>query len=178
MSSFRIRQATASDAEALAVVGAATFLDGFADLIPGTDLVSHCNTHHSASAYAGYLASEDARTAAWLAEHGETGAPIGYALTCPPDLPIPTGHRDIELKRIYLLSRAHGGGAAQALMDAALAHAAHYGAPRMLLGTYDGNARAIGFYARNGFSHAGTRQFCVGEQVFDDIIMSRAMSPR
>ena len=44
---------------------------------------------------------------------------------------------------------------------------------RMLLGTNAGNARAIGFYRRNGFTEVGSRTFVVGVQHCCDVIFGR-----
>lgn len=175
MDTYTLRRAGKSDADALALVGAASFLSAFLDIIPGEHLIAHCRTQHSAEKYAAWLADPDPQVACWLCEHAKTGAPAGYAVTCAPDLPIPLQPGDLELKRIYLLPRAHGSGAGKALMDAALAHAETLGAPRLLLGVYDGNARAIAFYRRNGFDTVGTRRFQVGGALFDDLVMSRTL---
>lgn len=177
MVDFKLRRARSGDEHALALVGAATFLDAFILDIPGADLIAHCAGQHSVDAYAGFIAEGDPRWACWLAEHAETRAPIGYAVTCPPDLPGDPGPHDIEIKRIYCLSRVHGSGAGQALMDAALDHARSLDAPRIWLGTYEENARAIAFYRRYGFVTVANRQFRVGDQLFDDIVMARRSAP-
>lgn len=168
-----VRRAGPGDAERLALVGAATFLDAFAGLIGGPAILAHCQRQHTAQVYAGWLASNDPRHACWLAEHPRTGAPVAYAALTPPDASVVPEPGDVELRRIYALSRWQGTGAAQALMDAAVARARTLGAPRLLLGTYEGNDRAIAFYARNGFETTGRRRFEVGDQVFDDIVMAR-----
>lgn len=154
----------------------ATFLESYTELIPGPDMLMHCQTQHSARAYADYLNSTDPRHACWLAEYAATGAPIGYATTCPPDLPVPLQDGDVELKRIYVLSRFHGSGAGKRLSDTVMAFARGLQAPRLLLGTYQDNQRAVAFYKREGFTQIGTRQFQVGHQVFDDIVMGMALA--
>lgn len=90
---------------------------------------------------------------------------------------MPTAPGDIELKRIYLLSRWHGTGAGRALMQAAIAHARACGAPNLLLGVYQGNDRAVAFYRRAGFETVGTRRFQVGEGVYDDLVMALPLEP-
>ena len=60
-------------------------------------------------------------------------------------------------------------------MDAAVEDARALGRTRLLLGTHEGNARAIAFYRRNGFSEVGTRTFQVGTQVCCDLIFGRAL---
>lgn len=170
-----IRRAQQGDAPALGAIGMATFLESFARDIPGADLIKHCYTQHSVEAYRGFLSGDDPRYACWLAEYAETGAPIGYAVTCPPDLPVTVGAQDIELKRIYVFSSFHGSGAGKRLHDAVDAHARAMHAPRLLLGTYEENHRAIAFYNREGYVQVGTRQFQVGEKLFDDIVMGKTL---
>lgn len=172
--SLTIRPCTPGDAEALALVGQATFLETYAEVLPAADILSHCRHQHSAELYAQWLADADYRL--WIACVAETGVAVGYAVLCPCDLPIPTGPSDLELKRIYLLARHHGGGVGAGLMAAAVEAAASAGARRLLLGVYGENAAAIGFYDRQGFSKAGVRKFTVGANVYDDLILARSIA--
>lgn len=173
MSSFVIRPADSNDGDRLAHIGVATFIDSYVSEIDGDAIVAHCTRQHSPAIYAGYL--QDRRSAAWLAEHCRTRAPAGYALICPPDLPVPLAGDELELKRIYVLSRFHGSGAGQALIETAIEEARRRGAGRLMLGTYENNHRALAFYAKHGFSQAGTRRFQVGDKVFDDIVLARSL---
>jgi diamine N-acetyltransferase len=172
MTDFSIRRAGPDDAVRLAQIGAATFLESYTEIIGGAAMIAHCEREHSPARYAGFLANP--ASAAWLAEHAATGAPVGYALNCPPDLPVAPQPGDLELKRIYAFSRFHGAGIGQMLMEASLADAAARGAPRLLLGTYQDNHRAVAFYRKHGFALIGTRKFQVGELWFDDIVMARS----
>jgi len=52
------------------------------------------------------------------------------------------------------------------------------GVRQLPLGVHLDNARAIAFYARQGFVQAGVRRFPVGGQVFDDLVLSRALTDR
>jgi len=174
-SDLAMRRAGDGDQNALSVVGAATFLESFIEQIPGHDLVRHCQTQHAADIYIGYLTRQDPRYACWLVEYTPTGAPIGYAVTCPPELPVETGAQDIELKRIYVFSKFHGSGAGKHLQQAADNHGRDLGCSRILLGTYEGNARAIAFYRREGYSKIGRRKFQVGNIQFDDIVMAKPL---
>ncbi len=171
MAPYVLRPASPADAERLGHIGVATFIESYTADIPGDAMVAHCTREHSRAMYEHYLSGAAAR--AWLAEHAGTGAPIGYALLCRPDLPVPVGPGDLELKRLYVLSRFHGSGAGPALMHAAIEAAREAGAPRVLLGTYEANRRAVAFYRREGFRQVGTRQFDVGGRLFDDIVMAR-----
>ena len=105
----------------------------------------------------------------------EGGAPVGYAVLGPADLPLETGGRDMELKRIYVLHRFHGEGIGRRLMHMALDGATATGAGRLLLGFFDGNHRALAFYARHGFVEAGRKPFQVGSRVYDDLVLGRPL---
>ncbi len=102
------------DEQTLSLVGAATFLETYAHMIPGEDLVSHCASQHSPAAYAAWL--RDPNATIWIAET-EAKAPIGYLLltkaTLPLDAPQP---EDLEVQRIYVLSRFQRTGMGYALM--------------------------------------------------------------
>jgi len=168
--SWQVREASDADAEALALIGAATFLETFAGILPGPAIVTHCARQHANETYRKYLT---AGARAWLAEAQPGGAPIGYAMLTPPDLP---GMRDGdgELKRIYALSRFHGSGLGASLMQAVI----NAGTPvfdRLLLGVYKYNARAIAFYTRNGFDQIAERQFDVGGTLCEDIVLAKPL---
>ena len=167
---WMVRAAGPDDASALALVGAATFLETFAGAIAGSAIVGHCAANHTAEAYAALLAKG---AQAWIGE-AHAGAPVGYALIAQPELDAAQAG-DVELKRIYTLSRFHGSGLGGALMDAAVAGAA--GHTRLLLGVKADNHRAIAFYRKQGFDPIATRQFNVGGTLYDDLVLARPLSP-
>ena len=190
----RLRRASPSDADALALVGAATFLEAFTWMLPGPDMVAHCLKHHTAEAYRAYLAQPATRIT--LAEAVPGGAPVGYAMLTAPELPtFAVRETDVELKRLYLFSRFRSAAtpvvrvqttdgalevvpalrAGQALMNAAVDDAREMGRTRLLLGTHAGNLQAIGFYRKNGFVDAGTRTFEVGAQICCDLIFAKPL---
>jgi len=171
---WSVRKAGNDDADRLALIGSATFLETFAGILDGDAIVAHCAKEHSASAYRAYA---EAGAHAWLAEMEPGGAPIGFALVGTANLP---GARpeDLELKRIYTLSRCHGLGVGAALMNAAADHARHRRAARLLLGVYAGNDRAMAFYKKNGFVRIADRQFQVGDRHYDDVVLAKPLRPR
>ena len=153
MSDWQIRDAGDADTAALALVGAATFLDAYAGVLDGADLVAHVGRVHDAGAIGAALAGGGR---AWLAE--VRGAPVGYALVERPALPGAT-EADLELRRIYVLSRFWRLGIGAALLGRAAVFAREAGAARLLLGVHGENERAIGFYRRSGLTVVGTRKF-------------------
>lgn len=168
---WRLRRAGPGDAPALSLVAAATFLETFAGTIAGPDMVRHCALNSSPAKFDAWIS--DPACVATLAEHPDGAAPVGYTLLTPPDLPIETDARDIELRRIYTLSLTNGTGLGHRLMAKAIDDARAMGRRRMLLGVLGINERARSFYEREGFALAGTRQFRVGDTVFDDVVYAR-----
>ena len=168
-----VRRAGPGDATRLAAIGQASFLEAFAGDLGGDDILAHCAVQHAVALYEGWLA--DGAKRLWLAE-AEGGAPVGYAVSAPPDLPLADlGPDDIEIKRVYVLHRFHGDGVGWRLMRAALEEAQRAGRRRAFLGVYSGNTRAIAFYERIGFRRLGERKFLVGETWCDDFIFGMAL---
>lgn len=166
----RIRLCRPGDEDALALVGQATFLETFAGVLPGSDIVAHCRGQHAPSVYRSWL---DSGARVWLAEADPSGAPVGYLVLAPASLPVENpAAGDLEVKRIYLLQQFHGKGIGLQLMIEAEQHARSVGATRLLLGVYSRNDRAVAFYERFGFERVGTRRFRVGEHDYDDFVLS------
>jgi diamine N-acetyltransferase len=167
---WQIRAATGDDIDALALIGSATFLETFAGILHGQAIMKHCQTQHGKETYRHYLQHG---ATAWLAELDNGGASIGYALLSKPELAAAEmDGSDLELKRIYALSRFHGSGIGAALMAKATQKASKT-ARRLLLGVYNGNERAIAFYRKQGFEQIATRQFQVGDTFYDDIVLAK-----
>ncbi len=163
-----IRRADTADVSRLSLICDATFLETFAGQIAGDALVAHCRSKHSPEFLADLLGTG---AKAWLAELDD--APIGYAMLTAPELDA-AQEGDIELKKIYVLSRFHGKGVAALLFDAALEAAAPN--RRLLLGVKDDNSRAIAFYTKQGFHQIGTRRFDVGGKLYDDLVLARDLN--
>lgn len=169
-----IRRAIAGDEAALSLIGQATFLETFSGVLGGQAIVAHCKKAHSEEQYQLWL--NDPRYALWLIEAQPGAAPVGFALVSPPDLPGAHSPTDLELKRIYLLSKFQGGGFGKQLIQTAIAYAEDHGAERLLLGVYAENENALSFYARSGFVQIGSRTFNVGGVDYDDKVMAKMLN--
>ena len=170
---WRLRRAEPGDAPALSLVASATFLDTYATVLTGADIVAHCTRNNSIAAFETWLS--DPATIVTLAEYEPGHAPIGYTVLTAPDFPIEPGPADIDLRRIYLMKQAQGSGLGAALMARALEDAAAADRTRVLLGVWDQNTRARAFYERQGFKVIGARQFMVGTTLHDDPVYARAV---
>jgi diamine N-acetyltransferase len=163
-----IRRAVLADAAKLSLVGGASFLESFADDHPGDDLVNHVHDRHSVATYQNWLC--DPAYALWIVEEA-LGAPVGYAMLGPGELP-GAAAGDYEIKRIYVLRRWHGGGHGKRLFLNCCEEARKRGGARLLLAVYTANQLAQQFYTAQGMSVIGETVFVVGETEFTDLVMA------
>jgi diamine N-acetyltransferase len=163
-----LRRANSADAAKLSLVGGASFLESFADDHPGDDLVEHVRDRHSVAAYQNWLS--DPAYALWIVEE-RFGAPVGYAMLGPGELPGGV-IGDFEIKRIYMLRRWHGSGFGKQLFRKCSEEARNRGGTRLLLAVYTANQLAQQFYTRQGMSVIGETVFVVGEAEFTDLVMA------
>jgi ribosomal protein S18 acetylase RimI-like enzyme len=170
---FRLRRCVPGDEARLQLVGGASFLEAFADVLNGDDILAHFHKNHSIESYTKYLALPNARVT--VAELPPGDAPVGYIVCCEPDLPVALTDEDYELRRIYLLHRFQGRGIGRALMDQAIGHAAELGRKRLLLGVYGKNIGALRFYEKAGFTQIGERFFTVGATTHHDFVLARTI---
>src|SRR5687767_12829953 len=106
---IHLREASPGDEAALALVGAATFLESFAGVLDGGDILAHCQRQHAPHVYAAWLA--DPAYKIWLAAAEPGDAPVGYLVLGPAELPLADlAADDCEVKRVYLLGRFQGAG--------------------------------------------------------------------
>ncbi|MBS1815147.1 MAG: GNAT family N-acetyltransferase [Acidobacteria bacterium] len=171
---FSLRDCSTQDSALLSLVACGTFLEAYAGFLHAQDILAHCENNNSPAAYEEYLAGG---MRASLAEAQPGSAPVGYILTCEPDLPAHLVQpHDYELKRIYVFHRFQGTGVGRALMERALAIAHELERKRLLLGVNAHNDAAIAFYRRCGFEIVGERHFTVGATTHDDYVMGRSVS--
>ena len=166
-----LRRATIGDAGKLALIGAASFLETFANDHPGDATVDFIRAYHSESAWAATLAKPD--VAVWIVEEA-AGCPVGYAVLSSASSPETTSE-DAELKRSYVLSKWHGTGIGHSLFDMAECEARARQAARLVLSVYKCNARAIRFYEKQGFAVIGEATFAEFPVEFADNIMAKPL---
>jgi ribosomal protein S18 acetylase RimI-like enzyme len=168
-----IRRATIDDAAALADLGRRTFLDTFgADNSP-EDLVAFLDGTYTELIQREELAAS--HLTYFLAE-ADCG-PVGFALLrrdkTPAFINDPTA---IELQRLYVDRGWHGSGLAQALMATCVQEAAASGAGSLFLGVWERNAKALRFYAAQGFEMVGSQVFMLGSDAQTDLVMRKRLA--
>jgi diamine N-acetyltransferase len=109
---------------------------------------------------------------------GDAYALVAYAqLRAGPAPAAVRAARPMEIARFYVDRPWHGHGLAPLLMRAALRTACTHGADAVWLQVWSGNARAIAFYRRTGFTFVGTQTFRFGSIDDDDHLMARPIVP-
>ncbi len=164
-----MRPATPTDAAVLAALGRETFVETFGHLYPPSDLDPYVAEIFTPATFGGFLS--DPTQAMWIVESGSNA--VGYAQAGLCGLP----HPDVtpncgELKRIYVHSRAQGGGLGNRLLETALAWQT---APKRTLwiGVWSQNLGAQRRYGRYGFEKAGEYEFPVGKSRDHEFILRR-----
>jgi diamine N-acetyltransferase len=166
-----IRIAEATDAEALAGLGAETFRDTFGHLYPVEDLTAFLDESHSPAAWSRLLTSPGYRT--WIAEFGKK--PVAYAVAGPCKLPHPEITASAgELQRIYVIRSHQGSGLGKVLFEEATAWLEAEGRRPIWIGVYSENHRAQKLYLSRGFELAGEYEFPVGRTRDREFILRRA----
>ncbi|MGA9490619.1 MAG: GNAT family N-acetyltransferase [Mycobacterium sp.] len=161
----RVSSAQSTDIAELAAVAAHTFPLACPPSVAPEDVASFIEANLSDSRFAEYLA--DPLRMVFTARRDDRI--VGYAMLIRDD------DGRIELSKMYVLPAQHGSGVATALMDAALAAAADWGAEGVWLGVNQKNKRAQRFYAKSGFTVSGTRMFQLGAHTEHDYVMVRAV---
>jgi ribosomal protein S18 acetylase RimI-like enzyme len=160
------RHAELRDAEALRELFAESFVETFGHLYRPADLQEFLDANAPGKWQANL---SDPEVAIRVAEMD--GELAGFVELAPKKLPYETSVPAIELRRLYLRSKAHGRGIADELMKWALREAADRGAQELVLSVYVDNHRARRFYERYGFEQVGRYDFMVGSHADEDLIL-------
>ncbi|WP_081234970.1 GNAT family N-acetyltransferase [Clavibacter tessellarius] len=180
-----LRVATPADADAVAALAARTFALACPPSTTAEAIAEHVRTVLSPARFAAHLASPAHRVL--LAE--VDGRAVGYTMivaTPPADADVAGALRlrpVIELSKVYVERGSHGAGVARPLMAETLRAARGLAGERgadvlagIWLGVNEHNARAIRFYASQGFRIVGTRSFRLADSVETDHVMERPLA--
>ena len=155
------RPARPSDAAGIATVHVQSWRETYAHLVPA-DFLTGLDVDERAERWAGIL--EDGATDVVVAL--DATRIVGWASASAGRDPLRPAPR--ELEGIYVVASAHGSGAGQLLLDAAVGDGPAY------LWMADDNARAEAFYRRNGFARDGAvKQEPLGPVVLPVVRLSR-----
>ena len=161
-----LADAGVGEAAVVAALFRESFVETFGALYSAENLAMFLS-EKSAAVFAAELADPGfAFQIAW-----QDGRAIGFAKLGPPDLPVETPAGTVELRQIYVLERATGGGIGAMLMGWVMQTARERGARHLQLSVYTDNHRARRFYLQRGFAEVGAYRFMVGDHADEDIVM-------
>ncbi|MCY7358759.1 MAG: GNAT family N-acetyltransferase [Rudanella sp.] len=169
-----IRNAAASDAEAITSLAATTMREAFG---PPLNPMEWVDAYIEDSLTLPQIRQEltDPRSLFFVVE-SETGELAGYAKVRQKAPPRRFSERHaLEIQRIYLLKNQIGDGRGKQLMNHCLAYGKIKGFRAVYLGVWERNEHAIQFYERQGFKPFGWHVFQFGPDRQRDIWMGKAL---
>ncbi|MBC7447908.1 MAG: GNAT family N-acetyltransferase [Hymenobacteraceae bacterium] len=169
-----VRRATPADVDLLTAVGAATFAETWAPHNTPADLAAYLREAFGPAQQLAELTDPDGTML--LAEVFGESVPVGYAhlLRHAPPACV-TGPAPLEMVRLYVRRAWHSHRVGAALMTASLGEARRAGARTLWLGVWPENHLARRFYQAWGFEQVGRKIFVLGEDVSEDLVLTRAV---
>ncbi len=170
----KIRIATGSDAEIIALLGRVTFTETFGDLFEAKeDLRTYLNQTFSVKKILrGLQKPENVFYIAFVDD-----LPVGYAklkLNSPSSFAPSTP--SAQLQKIYVLHDFLGMKIGLELQNQLIQKAIASKYKTIWLSVYEENARAITFYKKNDFKEIGTYDFTIGRYCFNFIAMLKNLN--
>ncbi|KAI1820145.1 acyl-CoA N-acyltransferase [Xylaria intraflava] len=174
-SDIQIGYAVASDAAAIAKIGADTFTATFGYAVPPDDLARFLESTYSETAIQANLNDPSLRT--WAARDA-TGKVLAFVQLgrgrSRPCLPGDAAEH-AELGRLYVNTAVHGRGIGSRLIDAVEAEARAEGFKQLWLSVWEHNPRAEKLYLKRGYKRVGTTVFPTGETAHLDFVLSKSL---
>ena len=167
---FRYRPATPADALCLGVLSTQVFLDTYAPLGIRAAIANEVLAKHSVAVYERLLADTAvtllvAECDGHLVGFSQVRNAVGHALV--PDAAA------AELDRLYVHERFTGRGVGRDLLRHAEKAAAARGADTLWLTAWEGNVRALGFYARRGYANLGLTVYTIEGEDFPNHLFAK-----
>jgi diamine N-acetyltransferase len=167
-----IQQATAADAENIAILSRQTFYDTFAEFNTAADMDLFMNESFSMP----LLVAEVNDPLHIFLIAFMNAELVGYAKltesTNPSGL---AGATSIEIGRLYAAQKTIGQGVGKALMEHCIRLAITKNKQFIWLGVWEHNQRAISFYRKFGFEKFAEHDFILGNDVQTDWLMKKEL---
>jgi len=168
----KIRRATASDANLLAALGAATMYETYFETDDPQDMSKYIVDNFNPPSVKAEL--EDKNNTFFLAEIN--GKIIGYAkLREGQPVEAVKDKNALELHRLYVLEKMTRHGIGEILMRKCLEEAKSNGFDALWLSVFDLNVRAQKFYEKLGFTQVGETDFFYGEKPFNCFVLMKSV---
>lgn len=173
LQSLQLRPGQQSDALTVAALSVQVFLDTYATDGVRPDLAREAFREYSEQAFLGRLADPNRR---FILAEGQQ-ALVGFAEvhSGPREAPVPDLH-GVELVRLYVQPQAQRSGVGTALLDAAEKLALSARAPALWLTVWEGNRRALAFYARSGYADMGATVHAFEGREYANRVVAKLLS--
>lgn len=170
-----LRLAIPADARSLGVLGTQVFLDTYAPQGIRPLIADEVIEHFSTDAIERLLAQP--ATTFVVAE--SAGHLIGFAqLTRGAKPPHSEAVDAVELARLYVLERFTSRGVGKRLLHESERWAASNHAAMLWLTAWIGNARALAFYAAQGYTEAGKTVYDFQGELYENRVFAKTLAPR
>lgn len=164
----KIRKTTATDANLVAALGAATMYETYFETDDPQDMSKYIVDNFNPAAIK--IELEDTNNTFFLAE--VEGKSVGYAKLRmgQPDDCVKDSNA-VELHRLYVLEKMTRHGIGEILMRKCLDEARSKGFEALWLSVFDLNVRAQNFYKKLGFTQVGETDFFYDEKRFNCFVL-------
>lgn len=170
MSEISLAPLTPAEADAVALLARAIWIDTYSDIIAPAQIDYMLEQRYNAAR----LREEFEKPGFWWDQALVAGERVGFAASC-----LTGAAGEIKLDKLYVLPGFQRRGIGAALLARTLAHGAAAGCTTLILAVNKHNERAIAAYRKHGF--AIRESVCVdigGGFVMDDFIMAKSIPGR
>ena len=167
-----VRRAGPDDAEVLSRIGTRSFRNAYQDAASAEDLLSHLDDYFAPEA----VQTELDRPGRWYLLASIGGEPAGFVKIRDVESPecVKAG-KVLELQQVYVEPDKQRHGLGAHLIDAALNLGSFMGVSGFWLLVWQEAPWAVNAYTKYGFEKVGTAEFRLGNTVYTDWVMYRAV---
>ena len=170
MDKFLVRRVKADEIEYLQLISRRTFYETFWMSNSRQDMIDYLENSLSLEALSRELENPNSEFYFLFldAESATDFEPAAY---------LKLNFLNVELERIYVLSKFQCKGIGRYLLDFSIQLALSRRAPILWLGVWERNYNAIDFYKQNNFQEFGKHTFRLGQDLQTDILMQKILLP-
>lgn len=170
MDKFLVRRVKADEIEYLQLISRRTFYETFWMSNSHQDMIDYLENSLSLEALSRELENPNSEFYFLFldAESATDFEPAAY---------LKLNFLNVELERIYVLSKFQCKGIGRYLLDFSIQLALSRRAPILWLGVWERNYNAIDFYKQNIFQYFGKHTFRLGRDLQTDILMQKILLP-
>ena len=170
MDKFLVRRVKADEIESLQLISRRTFYETFWMSNSRQDMIDYLENSLSLEALSRELENPNSEFYFLFldAESATDFEPAAY---------LKLNFLNVELERIYVLSKFQCKGIGRYLLDFSIQLALSRRAPILWLGVWERNYNAIDFYKQNIFQYFGKHTFRLGQDLQTDILMQKILLP-